>query len=192
MKSLSIRESARRQSRPRTIGGAFALRGSPGVTCALEELYRTHRAPLLRYLRRHAGCEDFEDCLQEVFVRAAANARLYELHNPGGYLCRIAKSVLIDRARRRARQIRCIPIGCANEPDGAPCQENGLLEQDLRKKIDGVLATLPSRTQIVFSLSRFGGLSYRQIHEQLGMSEAAVEYHMMKALACLRQALGRD
>jgi RNA polymerase sigma-70 factor (ECF subfamily) len=130
--------------------------------------------------------------MQEVFLRAAANARLYELHNPGGYLCRIAKSVLIDRARRRARQIRCIPIGCANEPESPPCQEDGLLEQGLLEEIDGLLAALPSRTQIVFSLSRYGGLSYRQIHEQLGMSEAAVEYHMMKALACLRQALGRD
>lgn len=96
--------------------------------------------------------------MQEVFVRAAANARLYELHNPGGYLCRIAKSVLIDRARRRARQIRCIPIGCANEPESAPCQEDGLLEHGLRKEIDGLLATLPYRTQTVFSLSRFGGL----------------------------------
>lgn len=130
--------------------------------------------------------------MQEVFVRAAANARLYELHNPGGYLCRIAKSVLIDRARRRARQIRCIPIGCGNEPESVPCQEDGLLEHGLRKEIDGLLATLPYRTQTVFSLSRFGGLTYRQIHVQLGISEAAVEYHMMKALECLRQALDRD
>lgn len=192
MKSLSIRESAGRRSRPRTIGEAFALRGSPKTACALEELYRTQRAPLLRFLRRHAGCEDFEDCLQEVFLRAAANSRLYELHNPGGYLCRIARSVLVDRARRRTRQIRCVPMGCASEPASAPCQEDWLLEQGLRKEIDGLLAALPDRTRTVFSLSRFGGLSYRQINVQLGISEAAVEYHMMRALACLRQALGRD
>ena len=41
-------------------------------------------------------------------------------------------------------------------------------------------------------MSRFEERTYRQIHEELGISLGTVEYHMMKALADIRDAIGRS
>ena len=41
---------------------------------------------------------------------------------------------------------------------------------------------MPPKTRRVFLMHRVDELSYREIHELLGISIATVEYHMMKAL----------
>ena len=169
-----------------SVGCALARCRSTSANMALDGLYRRERRALLRYLRRHASAEEAEDLLQDVFVRAAACRHLGELRNPGGYLCRVAKSVLIDRARRRGCRISPLPMADAREPSCAPSQEDRLLAQGLNDEIERALLALPGRTRLVFALHRFDCLTYRQIREQLGISEGAVEYHMMKALGHLR------
>lgn len=87
------------------LGCAFAPRKAVPSNPTLDDLYRRERASLLRYLCKHGGADDAEDLLQDVFVRAAASNHLGELRNPGGYLCRIAQTVLIDRARRHGLRV---------------------------------------------------------------------------------------
>jgi RNA polymerase sigma-70 factor (ECF subfamily) len=41
-------------------------------------------------------------------------------------------------------------------------------------------------------MNRFEKKSYREIHIELGIALPTVDYHMMKALAHLRQALGHS
>ena len=171
------------------LGCAFARRRAVPPDPTLDELYRRERASLLRYLRKHGGGDETEDLLQDVFVRAAASNHLVELRNPGGYLCRIAQTVLIDRARKRSCRIRCLPIENACDPSCNPGQEEDLLARALEDELQRALRALPRKTRSVFMLNRFDHLSYRQIHERLGISEATVAYHMGKALEHLRTIL---
>ncbi|MFT4663915.1 MAG: RNA polymerase sigma-70 factor (ECF subfamily) [Polaribacter sp.] len=63
--------------------------------------------------------------------------------------------------------------------------EAGELEQTLQKAIDG----LPERCRIIFTLSRFEDMKYKQIADQLGISIKTVENQMSKALRVIRLSL---
>lgn len=164
-------------------------RCTDAASAALDQLFRMQRRTLLVYLRRHVVCDDAEDMLQEVFLRAAASRHLCDLRNPGGFLCQIAKSVIADAGRRTRSRVRTVPIDGETLPGYAGDQEDDLLLRGVEVELDGALAKLPARTRAVFCLSRFERRSYREIEAILGLSSSAVEYHMVKALAHLRVVL---
>jgi len=59
------------------------------------------------------------------------------------------------------------------------------LEQKIRESID----LLPSERRKIFILSRFEGLKYREIADQLNISVKTVENQMYQALKFLRERL---
>lgn len=163
----------------------------PGLD-ALDALYRDERAGVLAYLRREVGFEHASDLAQEVFLRAATSAQLNELRNPGGFLRCIARNLVIDFARRRRRRIVTLPIAEDVDVPCSPDQEDRLLAMEAEILIKRALAALPERTAQIFAMNRFERKSYRAIHCELGIGRSTVEYHIMKALAHLREALDRE
>lgn len=149
----------------------------------LETAYRTHRASLFHFLRRKAGAEEASDLVQEVFARAAGSEQRHHLVNPGGFLRRIAQNLLIDRARRqRSSPAMFFPLREDSDGVTPAAQEWNLEAADLLRLYEAAVEALPPKTRRVFLLHRVDELSYREIHELLGISIATVEYHMMKAL----------
>jgi len=61
--------------------------------------------------------------------------------------------------------------------------------QDLQAIIDQAIDSLPERCRIVFSLSRFEELSYKEIAAKLDISVKTVENQIGKALKILRTAV---
>lgn len=61
--------------------------------------------------------------------------------------------------------------------------------EDLQKMIDAAIDGLPERCRLIFTLSRFEEMSYRQIADELEISIKTVENQMTKALKTLRAAL---
>lgn len=156
---------------------------------ALETIYRRELEGLLRFLKRRVGPDHAADLAQEVFLRASMCSEIAHLANPGGFLYRIAHNILIDRARRRHCRIATLPL---NEAIDAPCaaeQEYALEASDLLTSFEHAMTGLPEKTRVVFAMHRFDGKAYRDIHRELDISIGTVEYHMMKALAHLRQCL---
>ena len=156
----------------------------------LETAYRTHRASLFYFLRRKAGAEEAPDLVQEVFARAAGSAQRDRLVNPGGFLRRIAQNLLIDRARRRKSAPTAL-FSLREESDAATpaTQEWNLEAADLLRLYEQAVDAMPPKTRRVFLMHRVDELSYREIHEQLGISIATVEYHMMKALGLIAKVV---
>lgn len=166
-------------------GSVLALRAER----SLDEAYRRDRARLVAYARRHAGHDAACDVVQDAFVRAAGSSESGALRNPGGFLQRITRNLLIDRARRAAARPALIPIDEARDAAVAPTQHDELVAADLLERFERALDLLPEKTRRVFLLHRVEELTYREIHEKLGISVAGVEYHMMKALAHLARML---
>lgn len=155
----------------------------------LELLYRRERPKLLSWLTRRVGAEQARDLAQEVFVRAAMSEQLMQLNNPCGYLFRIAHNLLIDEARREQCRIRPLPLfdGCDVVHEGG--QEEHLNASETAELFERAMSQLPVKTARIFAMSRFEKRTYREIHQELGIALATVEYHMMKALAHLRDQM---
>lgn len=69
------------------------------------------------------------------------------------------------------------------------CNPSKLYQADIQEIIDDTLKHLGERTETIFRLSRFEGITNREIAAELGISEKTVEYHMSKALKELRVSL---
>ena len=61
--------------------------------------------------------------------------------------------------------------------------------KELQVKIDAAIDQLPTERKRIFMMSRFEGLKYREIADQLNISVKTVENQMGKALAFLREQL---
>ena len=69
------------------------------------------------------------------------------------------------------------------------CDPHALFESDVQAILHDTLGSMDGKTDRIFALSRFEGLSNREIAAELGISEKTVEYHISKALKVLRVAL---
>jgi RNA polymerase sigma-70 factor (ECF subfamily) len=64
-----------------------------------------------------------------------------------------------------------------------------ILVKELEEKIRDAMNALPQQCRTIFQLSRFEGLKYQEIADQLGISIKTVENQMGKALKQLRVKL---
>jgi len=140
---------------------------------------------LRRWLTRRVRSEvDVDDALQDIWLRSHRLLAEGEVVNSEAYLFRTASSVLTDRARRsRVRnESQHRPLENIDHPVDEITPDRVLLGKEALAAALEKLQRLPERTRDVFVLSRFEGLSYREIANGMGISVSAVEKHMIKAL----------
>ncbi len=157
---------------------------------ALGALYRTERAKLLRYFRRNVDPDVAADLVQDVFVRAARNWRPDEIDCPAAYLRRIARNLLIDRARKaKSMPMTFSPFDEERDLIAQPEQSLGIEVGEVMVACQRAILAMSLKTRRVFLMSRVQEASYREIAGQLGIGIAGVEYHMMRALSLCRRAV---
>jgi len=161
---------------------------SRGRDVAIWKQVYPHLPDLYAYLGRQSlqHC-DREDILQETLLRIWARSRCEEIAHPKSYLFQVAKSVLIDRARRAS--VRQGKSHCALEVWHEPVDplDPGrivLAKEELMRLRDGV-NKLPQRTRDIFVGARVEGKCIKALAENFGISVSAVEKHLSRALASL-------
>lgn len=151
----------------------------------LDELTRHYRAALVRFFsKRVRSAADAEDLAQEVLIRLIRQGDIQNIEDVQAYLFRAASNLLRDRSRREqthhaANHISFEESGFEGE---VPSEERVLEGKQAMEAFLAVLAEMPPRRRMVFTMHRFLGLSYGAIAMRLGISVGVVEKHMMKAL----------
>ncbi len=74
-------------------------------------------------------------------------------------------------------------------PDAAPSAAEKLHADSLDRLVHAAIDRLPEQCRLIFRLSRFEDLSYREIAEQLELSPKTIENQIGKALRILREEL---
>lgn len=140
------------------------------------EFARRHE-PSLRYaLVAQLGYEAGRDATQDALVYAWEHwDRIRSVSNPGGYLFRVAKRRALRRRATRGSVGMDLPDG--DSPRIEP-------------KLDDALRHLSKRQRSVVFLVEGLGLTYQETADQLGISRSAVQTHLERALARLRNDLG--
>lgn len=147
----------------------------------------------MRYFRRKVGDEAAPDLVQEVFVRIAGGRQTESLINPPGYVRRIARNLLIDRARRKAVADAVVVPLEPHHDRGVAAEQDGILEAaQLLAQYESAIQSMTEKTRRVYLLHRVEDMSYREIHLRLGISIATVEYHMMRAIAHIQQVVDAE
>ncbi|WP_292229775.1 RNA polymerase sigma factor [Brevundimonas sp.] len=167
----------------------------------LVETYLLQRQAMTRFFQSRLGAEaDVEDLVQELYLKVIAlDAEQAQVQNPRAYLYRLASNLLIDRWRgwQRSRQRDTAwreaghVEGITPEADGAPSPEAIVIDRDRLERIVRVVQKLPARTQNIFRLHKFDGVSHAEVAARLGISRSSVEKHMMDALRAITEKLER-
>jgi RNA polymerase sigma-70 factor (ECF subfamily) len=135
-----------------------------------ERLYDEHAQAVFAFLlnlTRHEA--DTRDLLQEVFVKLAKSpAALDGVRDERAFLLRLAHNLAIDLIRRRGTRERyreqlageaVTVFASAAEPD----------ENAFREVLSAALGELPADQRAVVHLKLWGGLTFDQIAELLGI-----------------------
>jgi RNA polymerase sigma-70 factor, ECF subfamily len=148
---------------------------------------------LVSYATGIVGTQDAaEDVVQEAFIRVWIRRGDWTPSGAvGAYLYRITRNLALNALRDSASDLRRRSRGgkqfsmstTPNDP------EQDLSARALRLEIEAAIAVLPERRREVFMLSRFHGLSYREIGETMGIAAQTVANQMGAALAELREKL---
>jgi len=69
------------------------------------------------------------------------------------------------------------------------CDPEDLFSDEMREIVRKTLDKLPLKTRRIFILNRYYGFSYKDIAKKMNLSPKTVEFHISKALSCLRLSL---
>ena len=151
---------------------------------AVETIFRIESAKLiagLTRLTRDVGLA--EELAQDVFAAAAKDLPDEAEGGPPAlaWLYTVARRRFADEARRRGRERRLVSLLTA----GRPAEYGPRLTSDLREAFEG----LPTGQRTVVVLKLLRGLTFAQIGNELGLSEAAAKMRFVRALRELRADL---
>jgi RNA polymerase sigma-70 factor (ECF subfamily) len=156
----------------------------------LDLLYRDHAPRLRRRLRTRVGShEEANDLVQDAFARLLGARSLSRVRDPGAFLNRIVRNLLIDRSRRASVRPPHVPFGPGEEIAVASDQGQEIELEQMRKRYRELVALLPPRTREVFILHRIDGHSYRDIAARLDISVRTVEWHVAQAIVRISRGL---
>lgn len=160
----------------------------------LQTTYFEQREAMRRFfLARLGPAADVDDLMQDLYLKVIGTDASTEVREPRAYLYRLASNLMMDRwrsTRRSAardaswREISNVS-GPAEDIDDAPSAEAVVAGRDALAALMAALSRLPDKTQTIFRLHKFNGLSYAEVAKNLGVSRSTVEKHMMEALKTL-------
>lgn len=155
-----------------------------------EALYVAHQARVAGIFRRNVPPQEVGDLVQETFRRlfSAKGISAGFLEAPAGYLAAAARTILKNRKRSGVRSQAHAHHSFEDHEVAGPDPHAVLEHRDMLRRIEEAIAKLNPVTRDVFVMHRFDDLSYSEIGRIKGMSNKAVEKHIVKALIAIRKA----
>ncbi len=154
----------------------------------LLQVFQEHEGDLRAFMASRLRCPfTAHDLAQELYLKVSTLETRLEVANARAYLFRMAANLVIDHQRRQQRQ-----AGLLAEVEGllwgggeAITPERHVMARRELQDLFAVVEQLPPVTRRVFKRNRFDGQTQREIAEELGISQTAVEKHIRKALSRL-------
>ncbi|MEU8264887.1 RNA polymerase sigma factor [Micromonospora sp. NPDC048999] len=159
-------------------------------------LYDRHGAALYRYAYGRVGADAVDDVVSETFLVAFRRRHRYDPARPDArpWLFGIlTKEISHYRRRERAHyraMARCDPNDVA--PDPAERAVAGAAAYALRAPLARALTDLPARDRDVLLLIAWGGLSYEETAQAIGIPVGTVRSRLNRARRKVSNALGGD
>lgn len=141
--------------------------------------------------------ETAEDIVKDVFVLLWNNRDKVEINTSlSGYLFTSVRNACINylqRDKRRNKTVSFEEVIRLNIKMNEPYSDNyipgNIFARELENKLLEKIEELPGSCKEIFKLSRFEGLSHKEIAEKLNLSEKTIKTQIYKALKKLKSIL---
>lgn len=167
----------------------LVVRFIAGDQMAFELLFHRYKNKVTGFVLKAAPSQiDPDEVVQNVFIKIWVQR---EKINPDksflSFLFTIARHELVDQLRTAVNR-KLYYVGDEvisdlqlSEPSTDP------VRIELEEKVQRLIGELPERRRKMFELSRYKGMSYKQISDELGVSENTVDTQIRLALKFLRE-----
>lgn len=170
-------------------------RAQEGDEGAFEELYNEYFTQLYRYvLVRVGSSEEADDITQLVFVKFYKNLQNWhdQGYSPSAYLYTIARSVIADYFRTKARKGK--KIESSDEvleiiADPSQNLQAGVISNEEKANLYSALQQLPENYQEALLLRYIEDLPSKEIADIIGKSDAATRKLLSRAVAALAEIM---
>ena len=159
-----------------------------GDAAAERQLYDRHVDRVYRLAYRLTGeAAAAEDAVQDTFIRAFDRLGDFRAEGAfGGWLHRIATTVILGHLRRRQRVRRVeTPHADVAALPGRPAPR----DPDLRRLIDGAVQRLDDNHRLVFVMHDMEGYTHQEIAAAMGTPVGTAKARLSRARARLRDLL---
>ena len=131
-----------------------------------------------------------EDIVQNLFIYLWEKRKEIDIHTSySSYLHKAVKNRSIEYLRSKFARIDFVQTDASQFLPEYSNPQIKLEEEELETIIAKVVNDLPEKCYIIFSMSRFGDLTHKQIAEKLNISVKTVEAQLTKALKRIRVAV---
>jgi RNA polymerase sigma-70 factor (ECF subfamily) len=173
-----------------------------------QEVHRSYRARILRYLSRLVGPSEAEDLTQEVFLKVSRALKNFR----GGsqvstWIYRIATNTALDAMRKPSFHVPTAPLrsetpgptgerGTEEDAESAdrageesPTAESSLMQREMLDCLRAYVNKLPPNYRAVIVLSVLEGMKTREIADILGISLQTVKIRLHRGRSRLVKEL---
>ncbi len=183
--SVSEAEQPTRESAPDVALLALIAEGDQQ---AFRLFYDRYGGKILAYVRRHSrdsGAE--EDVVQEIFVQVWRKAATYRPSRGAvaGWLYTITRNRMVDRWRRTSARVQ----GDESELDRLVASDRGADGQVVDLTVRQALSHLTAEQRQAVEMAYFGGLTYEETAERLGLPLGTLKSRIRVALMRMRSVL---
>ena len=160
--------------------------------------YRRHYGKAFLFAKSyvHDYCAA-EDIASESLFALWKILKKNDIHDPLALLFSIIKNKSIDYLRHEV--IRQQALAVISEvglrelrtriASLEACDPEGIYSEDIKEIVKNTLQSLPEKTREIFIMSRLRNISKKEISDIFKITLKGVDYHLAKALKCLRSNL---
>lgn len=157
----------------------------------MEMLFKQYYGLLCRSAVRFTKDSDAaEDLVQEVFCKIWQNHEVLEIKTSyKAYLVRSVTNQALNYLEKQKRLVLLDNTTSLENNFSANSTQELMDGADMAERVAKALEALPPQCRLIFEMSRFEELTYKEIAETLHLSPKTIENQMGKALRILRERL---
>jgi RNA polymerase sigma-70 factor (ECF subfamily) len=160
-----------------------------GDADAFKNLFETYCQALIYFAWRYVkNTQVAENIVQDVFLKIWLNrTKLNPALSTKSYLYKAVKNQAMQHLRKAKIESRKGNIQALDGSVKSP--EDILDEKEIAISVQRAISELPSKSRLIFTMSKYSNLKYSEIAEIQNISIKTVETHMGRALKFLRKRL---
>lgn len=137
--------------------------------------------------------EAAEDLVHDSYIKASEKAMVFPTINDATFwLIRVVKNASLNYAKRKVREANAYHKALYEGRQHMDSGEVELLKDESRKIALDALNRLPDNLREVLVLKEYSEMNYKEIGQQLGISEGNVKVRVFRARAQLLKMIGED